>query len=81
MIRFHQINKLLEKWMFAKKTITEMPNLFARKLQTNLEIQPTYNVQEEEHGNLVLVSCFLWFKKDAISHIDNIHLVIILKLI
>lgn len=80
MIRFHQINKLLEKWMFAKKTITEMPNLFARKLQTNLEILRTYNVQEEEQGfgpGLL----FLWFKKDAISHIDNIHLVIILKLI
>lgn len=58
-----------------------MPNLFARDLQINLELLPTYNIQEEEQGNLVLLSCFLRLKKDAISHIDNIHLDIISKLI
>lgn len=57
-----------------------MPNLFARDLQTSLEILPTYIIQEEEQGK-VLLSCFLWLKKDAIFHIDNIHLVVILKLI
>lgn len=58
-----------------------MPNLFARDLQISMELLPTYNIQEEEQGNFVLLSCFLWLKKDTISHIDNTHLVIILKLI
>lgn len=58
-----------------------MPNLFARDLQISLALLPTYNIQEEKQGNFVLLSCFLWLKKDAISHIDNTHLVIILKLI
>lgn len=67
--------------MLAKKTIIEMPNLVARVLQTSLEILPTYNIQEEEQGSLVLLSYFLWLKKDAISYIDHIHLDIVSKLI
>lgn len=58
-----------------------MPNLIARDLQTSLEIPPTYNIEKEEQGNLVLLSYFLWLKKDAFLYIDNIHLNIISKLI
>lgn len=63
---FNQINELLEKWVLAKKTITEMPNLFARDLQTSLEILPTYNIQEEVQGNLVLLSYFFVVKEGCI---------------
>lgn len=42
---------------------------------------PIYNAQEEEQGHLVLASCFEWLEKDISMYIDNIQLVIILKLI
>lgn len=46
-----------------------------------MEILPIYYSKEEEQGNLVLASCYDWLEKDPVSHIDNIQLVIILKLV